>query len=403
MGFYLSHLNNPPTDTVANIRPDENFAREIMQLFTIGLYELNMDGSRKLDNGGLWIPTYDNDDIKGLAKVFTGLSGSEWAFDVGFPTVFGQNYFFYSYTHPMKMFEQFHERGEKHIVGGHTIPAGQTGMEDINEAINVLFNHDNVGPFLAYRLIQRLVKSNPTPEYVERVANVFNNNGSGVRGDLKAVVKAILLDDEAMACYFIDDLSNGMLRSPTLRYTQLLKGLKAEVQTDIFFNFGLFFSAFTAHHVLSAPTVFNFYTPDYEPNSDFSYYNMVGPEFQILNSSTSSNYVNYMLIAIMRDYLNDRFGITLDNFLNGPTYNPYDSNTDPYEAVLTDELWLELGYSPEELVDYLDILLTNGALADDTKARIVSSVSNAALFDPTDASCYALFLIMIDPDFVVMR
>ena len=121
----------------------------------------------------------------------------------------------------MKMYEDWHEPGEKHIVGDYTIPAGQTGMEDIEEAIDHLFNHPNVGPFLANLLIQRLVKSNPTPEYVDRVASVFNNNGSGERGDMASMIKAIILDVEALECYWSDDPRNGMLRTPILHLSKV--------------------------------------------------------------------------------------------------------------------------------------------------------------------------------------
>ena len=413
MGFYLSHINNPRTIPTQNTRPDENYAREIMQLFTIGLYEMWNDGSRKVDmSTGEWIPTYDNDDIKGLAKVFTGLSGSAWyTEDIEAPVQFGFQFQAYDLLLPMKMYEIWHEPGEKEIIGGHIIPSGQAGMEDILEAINVLFNHDNVGPFIAERLIQRLVKSNPTPAYIDRVASVFNDNGSGIRGDLGATVKAILLDAEAYDCYWIDEVANGMLRSPLLRYTQMMKGLKVESDTDLFFNAGGIYEAFAGQAPLGAPTVFNFYSPEYVPNADFAYENLVGPEFQILNSSTSSNYVNYMLLAFMRDYLNDRFSITgtsseIQNVLNGNDglYNPYDPvNNDSYAARFGDELWMDLGYAPADLIDYLDILMCNGSLSDDTRERLTNSASRADLFTPIDAAHYAAYMIMIDPDFTILK
>ena len=413
MGFYLSHINNPRTIPLQNTRPDENYAREIMQLFSIGLYELWNDGSRKVDmSTGEWIPTYDNDDIKGLAKVFTGLSGSDWyTEDIEVPVQFGFPFQAYDLLLPMKMYEIWHEPGEKTIVGGHVIPVGQSGMQDIQEAINVLFNHDNVGPFLAEILIQRLIKSNPTPAYIDRVASVFNDNGSGVRGDLGAMVKAILLDPEAYECFWIDNVSNGMLRSPLLRYTQMMKGLKVEANSDLFFNAGELYEAFAGQAPLGAPTVFNYYSPDYVPNADFAYDNLVGPEFQILNSSTSSNYVNYMLIAFMKDYVNDRFSLTgtnaeIQNVLNGinGVYNSYDpDNNESYAARFGDELWMDLGYSPADLIDYLDILLCNGSLSDDTRERLTNSASRTDLFTPIDAAHYAAYMIMINPDFTILK
>jgi uncharacterized protein (DUF1800 family) len=411
MGFYLSHINNPKTVELLNIRPDENYAREIMQLFTIGLYELNLDGSRKIDlTNGLWIPTYDNDDIKGLAKVFTGLSGSKWADENNTdPVRFGRRFNAYSLLDPMAMYENWHEPGPKTIVGDFTIPDGQTGMEDIEMAIDRLFNHDNVGPFLAKRLIQRLVKSNPTPGYIQRIAVVFNDNGQGVRGDLGAVIKAVFLDEEALDCYWSDDLSSGMLKSPTLRLTQLMHGLKAETKSEQFWNSAAIFNAYTEHHPLSSPTVFNFYDPEYVPNSEFAYDNLVGPEYQILNSSTSSNYINYMLFAIMGDYINDRYNLPqnrrIPNFLNEPNFIPYHTREEQEElaAYLSDQKWLDLSFYPEEMVDYLDIVLAQGSLSDDKKEKIISSIQNPVLFDPISGAFYAAFMVMIDPDFVILK
>ncbi len=404
MGFYLSHLNNPKAIVELNIQPDENYAREIMQLFSIGLYELNQDGSRKIDqNSGLWIPTYDNTDIKGLAKVFTGLSGSKWADESDQrPVQFGRNFRRYSLIDPMAMYEEWHEPGPKTIVGDYVIN-GDSGMKDIELAIDHLFNHDNVGPFLSYRLIQRLIKSNPSPEYVERISSVFADNGSGVRGDLKAVIKAILLDDEAMQCYWFGDALNGQLRPPILRYTQLLIGLKAETRSDVFWNSGFFFQEFTGQHPMSSPTVFNFYKPDYVPDSEFAYNDIVGPEFQILNSSTASNYVNFMLIALMREYLDDRYAIRLPDILNESFLIPYVRENSIYEAKLADPLWMDLAYEPEQLVDYLDILLANGQLSVETKTAIINSIIPDNIFDPLDKANYALFMLMIHPDYVVQK
>lgn len=410
MGFYLSHMNNPKTIPELNIRPDENYAREIMQLFSIGLYELNQDGTRKIDpSTGLWIPTYDNDDIKGLAMVFTGLSGGKWADDTNTtPVQFGRVFSRYSLIDPMAMYEEWHEQGAKTIIGGHTIPAGQTGMKDIEDAVDHLFHHENVGPFIATRLIQRLIKSNPSPQYVSRISAVFADNGTGQRGDLGAVIKAILLDPEALDCYWYDDIQNGMLRAPILRLTQLLKGMKAETENGTFWNSASFFEVQAGQHPMGSPTVFNFYKPDYVPDGDFAFEGLVGPEFQILNSSTSSNYVNYMMIAILRDYLNARFATVpgfnpLPNLLNEPAFIQYVPDQAAYAAVLSDPMMVELADSPAEWIDYLDILLANGLLSDTTKERIVTSMQNADILDPISGALYGLFLVMINPEYVIMK
>ncbi|MEO1367534.1 MAG: DUF1800 family protein, partial [Acidobacteriota bacterium] len=186
MGIYLSHLYNRRSDPANNRFPDENFAREVMQLFSIGLFELNPDGSQKLDSAGQPIPTYGNEQITEMAKIFTGLGLApefpgqtvEWG-DRGVST----RHF------PMVMFEEEHEPGPKTLLDGFVVPAGQTGMQDIEMAIDHLFNHPNVGPFVATHLIKFLVTSNPTPAYVARVSAAFDNNGTGVRGDLSAVIR----------------------------------------------------------------------------------------------------------------------------------------------------------------------------------------------------------------------
>jgi len=405
MGFYLSHINNPKTSETLNIRPDENYAREIMQLFTIGLFELNINGTRKTDpDTGLWIPTYDNEDIQGLAKVFTGLSGSAWADENdNSPVTFGKNFARYSLIDEMVIYPFWHETGPKTIVGDYTIQEGQTGMEDIEEAIDHLFHHDNVGPFLASQLIQRLVKSNPSPQYVERVAQVFNNNGDGERGDLGAMVKAIMMDEEALDCFWFGHERNGMLRAPILRLTQMMKGLKAETESDVFWNTGVYYETFTGQHPMGSPTVFNFYSPNYVPNPDFANEDLVGPEFQILNSSTSSNYVNYMMLALMGEYINDRFGSDFPNIINEPFNIPYTDNQDYYAAQLNDPIWKGLVFLPDQMIDYLDILMANGQLSENTKERIANSVSNEDLFDPRSASLYGLFMLMINPEYVIMK
>ena len=238
MGFYLSHLENPKTDTTIGQHPDENFAREIMQLFTIGLYELNNDGSHKMNNGAS-IPTYNNDDIKEYAKVFTGLGIGDVEPDLLDPNnmyddtaYFGMGLWKANVRIPMRMYEwddpwttwrdeDQHEDGPKYLLNGTIVPGGQSGFDDINDAIDNLFNHANVGPFLAYRLIQRLVKSNPSPAYISRVADAFNGTGpyGNGRGNLASVIKAILMDVEARdVSYQMSDVHSKLVE-PLFRYT----------------------------------------------------------------------------------------------------------------------------------------------------------------------------------------
>ena len=235
MGIYLSHMRNRKEDPTTGRTPDENFARELMQLFTIGLHELNVDGTAKLGPDGQPIETYNNDDVMALAKVFTGWS---WAFPNSQLTE--QNFRWSSPSYKLaedtridlqrlKPYPSQHSSAEKRLFFGKphelTIPRNGSAQSDLKLALDALFNHPNVGPFIAKQLIQRLVTSQPGPAYVARVANAFNNNGQGVRGDLTAVVRAVLLDPDARAASPAADF--GKLREPVLRVTQWMRAFDA--------------------------------------------------------------------------------------------------------------------------------------------------------------------------------
>ncbi|MEM7080732.1 MAG: DUF1800 family protein, partial [Pseudomonadota bacterium] len=289
MGFYLSHVNNGKSDPVANTFPDENYAREVMQLFSIGLFELNADGSRVLDGDGDPVPTYDNVVIREFSKIFTGLSyGTE---TVGGGSFFG-NLTPVMYV-PMEMFDAFHEPGEKRLLNGVVVPDGGSGIEDIDQAIDNLFNHPNVGPFIGKQMIQRLVTSNPSPAYVARVSATFADNGAGVRGDMGAVVRAILTDAEA---------SNGIrLREPLRRYIALNRSLQARGEDGTLPGLGFTAQFLTQQHVLSAPSVFNFYLPDFAPAGAIKDAGLVSPDFQIVNDSTIIGGVNLTAFALFSE------------------------------------------------------------------------------------------------------
>ena len=286
MGFYLSHLNNPKGDSTLNVFPDENYAREILQLFSIGLYELNQDGSLQLDSLDNPISTYDNDDIIEFAKIFTGLHLNNQAF--GAPARVEPNRLRRSaMVHEMQMDKDMHSQGVKKLLRGVSTDSTNTAEEDIAEAIDNIFNHPNVGPFVALRLIQRLVKSNPSPAYISRVSEAFNDNGHGVRGDMKAVIRAILLDEEARSCEARSSLTHGKLKEPILRITQLLKAFNVSSSTDKFYSLGALPAEVLQQEVMRAPSVFNFYLPDHTPPGVLSDSVAFAPEFQIFNSSTS--------------------------------------------------------------------------------------------------------------------
>lgn len=295
MGFYLSHFNNSKSIPERNIHPDENYAREIMQLFTIGLHQLNIDGSLKRDSLGNPIPTYTQKDIKELAKVFTGLSaGKAGNFERG-NTRFGMNVYGTDFSVPMAMYDEWHEFGGKSFLGLY-IPSGQKGMKDIEMAIDHIFRHPNVGPFIGKQLIQKLVTSNPSPAYIKKVAETFNDNGKGVRGDMAAVFKAILLHPEARSCESLMSPAQGKLQEPMVRLMERTRNYKIipDANNKIYTDGGDSRWRFD-QNILSAPNVFNFYLPTYSPLGALRSNNLLGPEFQMHNSTSSIRWANSVM------------------------------------------------------------------------------------------------------------
>ena len=385
MGVYLTHLNNPKSDPAQLIRPDQNYAREMMQLFTIGLHELNLDGTRVKDSNGQDIPTYDNEDIAEFAKIFTGLgAGAALPLpDTIIEPSFGMRVAQIDMTVPMAMYEAYHEPGPKHLLNGFVVPAGQTGLEDIDMAIEHLFNHPNVGPFIGKQLIQRLVKSNPTPAYVARVAAAFNDNGSGVRGDLKAVIKAILLDEEARSCTWYNDPAQGKLKEPIIRYTHFARAVGGGSDNGFFWNYGADYNTRAGQHPMHAPSVFNFYWPDFQPAGPLGNQGYFGPEFQVHNSRTSIGFVNFVNSWVVGETL-----LTTKEI--------------PASKVLThlEDIALH-AEDTEVLLNELDILLTNGMLKEDTRQIITTIVD--PLEDPFDKVKLTIYLMVISADYNILK
>jgi uncharacterized protein (DUF1800 family) len=281
MGNYLSHLGNEKANIAKNIRPDENYAREVLQLFSIGLVELNIDGTPKLDYEGKTIPTYSQEEISGFANVFTGWTfAGRSAFKKWSPE---------DWLSPMIAFDDYHSKEPKTLLNGITLTPDQSAQQDLTQALDNIFNHPNVGPFIGKQLIQRLVTSNPTPQYVARVATVFNNNGMGVRGDLKAVVQAILLDPEARQTVGVMGYS-GKIREPLLRTTHLWRALKAYTNNDTLYTWSL--DDNYGQTPLGSGSVFNFFRPDYSPTIELQSFSLVSPELQIANDSTLIAQIN---------------------------------------------------------------------------------------------------------------
>jgi uncharacterized protein (DUF1800 family) len=316
MSLYLT-FNGNKKEYMQNgsiVYPDENYAREIMQLFTIGLYELNTDGTKVLKSGKP-VPTYTQKDITEVSKVFTG-----W--DIKRNPRYGLIGFTRGdLTHPCEFSEQYHDFGEKKVLGK-IIPSGLSGSEDIEALIDILMEHKNIAPFISKRLIQRLTKSNPSPAYVQRVAEVFNDNGNGVKGDLKAVIRAIFTDIE-----FWQDIKDKKVvkfKEPVVALTQFFRAFDAKafpkfkIKNKDFYIYDCFF--FNEPNYLGqvpgrAFSVFNFYDTDFIPNDkEFQDSNTVAPEMQIATQSTIIGYNNNLFVLLR--YYEKSLGLTFNGNIN---------------------------------------------------------------------------------------
>lgn len=291
MGQYLTYESNQRADPERGTVPDENYAREIMQLFSIGLWELNPDGTQRLDADGAPIPTYDISDIEGLARVFTG-----------FEMPYGD---LADFANPMRAdggFSEFwHERGEKRFLGS-TIQASSTRTldESVNAALDVIAAHPNVGPFIGSQLIQRLVTSNPSPAYVQRVAAVFADDGAGVRGNLREVVRAILFDPEAATATPAPGF--GKIREPVLRFTTLARALRISSSGRPWPIYSLADHATAlGQQPFGARSVFNFFRPGYlPPRTALADAGLVSPEMQITDETTTVGWINFLQGFLLR-------------------------------------------------------------------------------------------------------
>ena len=399
MGTFLSHYGNPKADPANNIHPDENYAREIMQLFSIGLWELNPDGTRKYDPNGQFIPTYTNADIKEFAEVFTGLSDG------------GPNAEFRAFdesenrelmvTSPMKMYDSFHDMSSKKLLNGVVLPAGQSGDQDIEQTISHLSTHPNTAPFISTSLIKMLTTSNPSPAYVERVASVFKPTEEG---NMQSVLKAILLDPEARSCNRPDAYTFGKLREPVVRYMNYLKAfpMTANENNDYYYPFECLL-ANTGQAPLQSPSVFNFFLPDYSPPGPITQQYKVAPEFQILNAVNAVGTVNEVhKLTTNQEYLED-FCIDGDEeeteqipeeelLESHEMYSDYKMDYTELMSLITDA---------DAFINYLDILLANGLLTVATKQTIKNAIGQ--LDEPIDKLRMATYLIMISPDYAILK
>ena len=370
MGYYLNTLGNQKATTAGRV-PDENYAREVMQLFTIGLHELNTDGTEKLGSTGLPIETYTQSDVTNLARVFTG-----WNLDNTGSTATN----LLNVKQPMANNAALHETGASTFLGV-TVPANATATESLKIALDTLFNHANVGPFIGKQLIQRLVTSNPTTAYVGRVAAAFNNNGAGVRGDLKAVIKAVLLDDEARNDATLARTDFGRIREPIVRLVQWARTFNVTSPSD---QWRIADTASDSTRLgqspLRSPSVFNFFRPGYvPPNTALATAGQVAPELQIASEVTVAGYINYMQ-TVVKAGLADAV----------PAY--------------TNELALVADTTA--LVDRLNLLLAANQLSAATLATIRTALASIAI--TTDAGklnrvAAAVWLVMTAPEYLVQK
>lgn len=400
MGLYLSHLRNQKEDPKTGRVPDENFAREVMQLFSIGLHALNADGSRRTDADGQPLPTYDRDDVEGLAKVFTGWS---WAG----PDNNGNR--FWSATgyrdpdrlwQPMQGYPAYHSTSEKRFLGA-VVPAqgGAQPAASLKLALDTLAAHPNVGPFIGRQLIQRFVTSHPSPAYVARVAQGFSASG----GDLKATLKAVLLDTEARSAGAAADPAFGKLREPVLRLTALLRAFGASSDSgrwivgntdDVASGLG--------QTPLRAPSVFNFFRPGHIAHGTASgAAGLTVPELQITNEASVAGYANYV-----RGGLRDGFG--------GFGVDGRAARRDIQLDLAAEEAMAERS---GELVDRVATRLTGSVAPAALRAELVAAVDSlvipAARADGANAAAIAearrnrvriaLLLLTVSPEFVVQK
>ena len=377
MGVYLSMLGNEKPNPALNIRPDENYARELMQLFSIGLVELNLDGSVRTDGLGQPIPTYDQSIIEGFAHVFTG-----WHY-AGAPSFEEARSNDNNQTVPMQLYPEFHDRGEKLLLNNVIVPAGQTGDQDLALALDTIFQHPNVGPFVATRLIHRLTTSNPSPGYVARVASVFNDNGAGVRGDLGAVVRSILLDEEARPAMHME--IDGKLKEPLLRLTQLWRAYDAQSQSGSFplapayIIFG--------QGPLQSPSVFNFFSPFFAPPGEIRNSGLVAPELQIATEYQNTFVTNYFFHL---------------------AFNWNSAAQDPGEDDVLIDISEELDVAADSqaVIDLVAAKLLGGDISDALRTEIAGMLERIReVFPNNDAAvaAEAIYFVVTSPEFAYQR
>ncbi|HSJ03971.1 MAG TPA: DUF1800 family protein [Verrucomicrobium sp.] len=378
MGRYLSHVGNQKARPEINQYPDENYAREVMQLFSIGLWELDSDGSRKVDGEDHPIPTYTNTEITQVARVLTGLwyGGQLWGYGGWDESAFAT---------PMTMVADKHDFGPKTLLHGFTIPprapTKENALQDVHDLIRMLFEHPNTGVFVGRQLIQFFVTDNPSPAYIQRVSSVFANNGQGVRGDLLAVINAILLDEEARDPRFTSNVVNGRLKEPVVRTMAIARafGLK-QAPNLLWWDWGGFYGASRQEPTFS-PSVFNFYRPDYRAPGILTQNELSGPVFQITDSFSTISFPNHLWDVI-------QWGLSFYNVYRAP----FDMDREK-----------ALSATPELLADHLNLIFCAGRMEAATRTKIVNAIVQIPASESAKRAQVAAYLAITCPEGAVMR
>jgi len=380
MGAYLNMLQNDKEDPTSGQNPNENYARELLQLFTIGLYRLNADGTVQLDAARKPIPTYDQDTIKGFAKVMTG-----WGWGNN-PDKESDNSFIDpdrtgTWDYPMESWPNHHSASSKKLLNGVVLAPGQSAEQDLKDGLDNIFHHPNVGPFIAKRLIQRLVTSNPSPAYVSRVAAAFADDGGGVRGNLKQVVRAILLDPEARDVGLAATPRFGKLKEPVLRFSGLLRAFAARSPSGKYGIYNLEDAAYGLNqNPFRAPSVFNFFSPFFSQPGILRAAGLASPEFQITHATSIVGVANVLHDTIMQGYGDESDPITLDF----SAYTP-------------------LAADPASLVDQIALLLCADSPTPAARATMAQAVSSVPADDALTRAQTAAYLIVISPQCAVQQ
>lgn len=371
MGDYLDMVNNDKPS--ATVQANENFAREVLQLFSIGLSKLNADGSVVKDGSGVAVPSYDQAVVLSFARAFTG-----WTYAAR-PSATSKWTNPRNYLGDMTPFDAHHDAAAKTLLDGKVLPAGQTATRDLADALDTIYRHPNVGAFIGRQLIQALVTSNPSPAYVARISAIFDDNGAGVRGDMRAVIRAILLDAEARG-EGKSDLAYGKLRDPAVYAASVARAFGAASD-------GVYLAAqggAMGQPVFVPPSVFSFYPPDYALPGSAA---LQGPQFGVQNTTTAVARLNYVYAL-----LNSTNGIGPDASVPGATGTQVDLSG--YTA---------LAATPATLVDRLDAQMTHTTLSAPEKAAIVTAVTSIAATDTLGRARMAAYLVAASPRYQITR